>query len=341
MSEERDIDFVLPWVDGADPEWIASFNQYKNELGGSLATDARKERYRDYGLLRYWFRGVEKFAPWVRKVHFVTCGQRPGWLNADHPKLSLVRHSDYMPQSALPTFNSTAIEAGMHRIPGLAERFVYFNDDFFLTGNANPDFFFKRGLPCDCASLRVHAASDSCIAIVIVDTMFNNLTCLERNFSKRTIILKHLFKWLSPKYSFRDLIKTAYLFPLKHFTGFLEPHMPNPFTKSCLEEVWRLNGEILEKTVHSRFRSADGVNQWLFRWWQLCKGEFSPANPYKGKAFFGMAAPIEKICSAIKDPKIKVVVINDAGDAAFDAAIGQIRAAFEEILPEKSSFEAD
>jgi len=73
---------------------------------------------------------VEQFAPWVRKIHFVTCGQKPEWLNADHPKLSLVNHSDYIPQQFLPTFNSSLIEIYLHRIPDLTEHFVYFNDDF-------------------------------------------------------------------------------------------------------------------------------------------------------------------------------------------------------------------
>jgi hypothetical protein len=32
----------------------------------------------------------------------------------------------------LPTFSSPAIEANLHRIAGLSEHFLYFNDDVFL-----------------------------------------------------------------------------------------------------------------------------------------------------------------------------------------------------------------
>ena len=65
-----DIDFVLPWVDGGDPAWRAERARYAPEAADG---DASEVRYRDWGTLKYWFRGVDRFAPWVRKVHFITC----------------------------------------------------------------------------------------------------------------------------------------------------------------------------------------------------------------------------------------------------------------------------
>ncbi len=81
-------------------------------------------RYRDYGLLRYWFRSVERFAPWVNRMFFVTCGQKPEWLDENNPRLRLVNHADYIPAACLPTFQSNTIELNLHRIPDLSERFV-------------------------------------------------------------------------------------------------------------------------------------------------------------------------------------------------------------------------
>ena len=81
--------------------------------------------------LQYWFRGVGKFAPWVNRIHFITYGHLPPWLNVDHPKINIVRHTDYIPKKYLPTFNSHVIELNIHRIEGLANCFVYFNDDTF------------------------------------------------------------------------------------------------------------------------------------------------------------------------------------------------------------------
>ena len=78
------IDFVLTWVDCNDPEW----QREKAKFQGKTLSDDDIMRYRDWDNLRYWFRGVEKFAPWVNSVFFVTCGHYPSWLNLNHPKLA-------------------------------------------------------------------------------------------------------------------------------------------------------------------------------------------------------------------------------------------------------------
>ena len=70
-----DIDFVIPWVDGSDLEWRKSKNKYSGKIDEPV--DITDARYRDWDILKYWFRGVEKYAPWVHKIYFVTCGQKP------------------------------------------------------------------------------------------------------------------------------------------------------------------------------------------------------------------------------------------------------------------------
>lgn len=89
-------------------------------------------RYRDYGTFNYWFRMVEMHAPWVNNIYLITNGQRPKWLNVNHPKLKWVRHEEFIPKEYLPTFNASAIEMNIHRIDGLSENFVLFNDDMYL-----------------------------------------------------------------------------------------------------------------------------------------------------------------------------------------------------------------
>ena len=61
---EYKIDFVIPWVDGNDPEWQEIRNKYAHKNDG----DNREIRYRDWDNLQYWFRGVERFTPWVNKI---------------------------------------------------------------------------------------------------------------------------------------------------------------------------------------------------------------------------------------------------------------------------------
>lgn len=106
------IDFVIPWVNGNDPEWIKEKSNFEKQSEG----DRRDIRFRDWDNLRYWFRAVEAYAPWVNRIHFITWGHLPEWLNTAHPKLNIVTHQDYIPQAYLPTFNSHTIELNMHRI---------------------------------------------------------------------------------------------------------------------------------------------------------------------------------------------------------------------------------
>ena len=142
------IDIVIPWVDGNDPAWQAQRAKYAPRATGDSAAEYR---FRDWGLMRYWFRSIDAFAPWVRRIYFVTCGQRPEWLNTADPRLVCVDHSDYIPADYLPTFDSNTIEIFCNRIPGLAEHFVLFNDDTFLVGPTTREDFFEGGLPKDDA----------------------------------------------------------------------------------------------------------------------------------------------------------------------------------------------
>ena len=140
-----DIDIVVLWVDGSDPEWQIEKAKYSSR---KLDDTNSVNRFRDWGLMPYWFRAVENYIPWVRTIHFVTCGQVPSFLKLDHPKLHFVTHREFMPEDCLPTFNSCAIEMNIHRIEGLAEHFLYMNDDTFIGRPLKPETFFKNGLPC-------------------------------------------------------------------------------------------------------------------------------------------------------------------------------------------------
>ena len=151
------IDIVIPWVDGSDPVWQADHAKYR----ASKSADNHPARYREWGLFRYWFRGIEQNAPWVRKVHLLTYGHLPAWLEPDHPKLHIVNHRDFIPEEYLPTFSSHAIELNMHRIPDLAEHFLYFNDDVYLMKPSRPEDFFRDGLPCDTAVMGVIKNNDT------------------------------------------------------------------------------------------------------------------------------------------------------------------------------------
>lgn len=332
MKQDFDIDFVIPWVDGSDPQWIAEFNKYAPKEK-RLDIDSSEKRYRDYGLLRYWFRGVEKFAPWVRKVHFITCGQKPDWLNLNNPKLHWVKHSDYIPQEYLPVFSANPIELMMHKIQGLAEHFVYFNDDFFLTAPVKRDFFFKNGMPRDSAILGTISLTD------IGHILLNNNDLMNKNFNKSSVLKKHLAKWLNPVYG-ADMIRTVLLLPYAGFTGFHNHHFASPYTKELLTEVCTQFPDAIETTMKSRFRSQKDVNQYLFQDYRFCKGTFYPSNLNRKKKMFTLSdANVEVAAKYINRQKYSELVINDSDDVCFENARAVLQTAFESILPEKSSFE--
>jgi hypothetical protein len=142
------VDVVYTWVDARDPSFQAAFRRHAAaELGEANLTSADLCRYRDNGELRFSLRSLFSFAPWARRIHILTNGQVPSWLSSSHPRVHLVTHAEVFPEPGiLPTFNSNAIEMCLHRIPGLARRFIYFNDDVFL-GRAvrESEFFLPEG----------------------------------------------------------------------------------------------------------------------------------------------------------------------------------------------------
>ncbi|MBQ8384862.1 MAG: stealth conserved region 3 domain-containing protein [Spirochaetaceae bacterium] len=318
-------------MDGSDPAWIEEFNKYCPE--DKRIIDASEKRYRDFGLLRYWFRGVEQFAPWVRKVHFVTCGQKPDWLNLSAPKLHWVQHKDYIPQEYLPVFSANPIELMMHKIPGIAEQIVYFNDDLFLTSPVRKKFFFRNGLPCDSAILGTISLTD------IGHILLNNNNLINSVFSKKKVIRGNLGKWLNVKYG-KALARTLLLLPYAGFTGFYNPHYAVPYTKSLLEEVWRTFPDALTTTMGQRFRSQQDVNQYLFQDYRFCTGQFYPMPPHYRKKMITLSKDnVALAAETIRQQRFTQIVLNDSDDVDFDAACMALADAFESILPEKSVFE--
>lgn len=342
MNRSTEIDFVITWVDGGDPAWrkekAAYSGQALTEEEEASLIDDREERYRDHGLLRYWFRGVEKFAPWVRKIHFVTWGHLPAWLNADHPKLHIVRHEDYIPKEFLPTFNSNAIEMGMHRIEGLSEHFVYFNDDFFPISQLKETDFFRDGKPCDMLAFQPVVANPA--NPVMSYLYLNNALVISKYFDKRENVRKQPGKYFkmgySPLYFFYNLLELA--FP--KFTGFYTVHGPSAYCKQTFEELWEKEGQALRETESHRFRSKDDLTHFLFREWQKLSGNFYTQNLLKDQAYFELTEDNSKLYKVIKKQSKKVICINDANvQVDFDRIQEELRAAFDTILPEQSLFE--
>lgn len=325
------IDFVIIWVDGSDPQWIEEKAKYSPDKG----TDTRNIRYQDWDNLQYWFRGVEKFAPWVNKIHFITCGHLPKWLNTEHPKLNIVKHSDYIPQEYLPTFSSHPIELNLHRLSELEEQFVYFNDDTFLTAPVKPEDFFKNGLPCDSYRANAVVPLDDKFSSIL----FNNVKLINRHYHKRQLLKKNLGKWFSLKNGFTNNLLTLALLPWRDFTGFYDPHLPNAYKKSEFKNMYELEKEQFDITSSHKFRNPQDISQFFVRYSHLASGEYSPRKASFGKNFV-LQDDNTALKKALQSSKYKMVCCNDTGKYSdFEKAKQELIEMLDELLPQKSEFE--
>lgn len=325
-----DVDFVIPWVDGSDKRWQKELTKYKYGADDYSTLDLR---YRDMGILKYWFRFVEMYAPWVRKIFFVTEGHVPEWLNLDNPKLVHVKHKDYIPSEYLPVFSSHPIEINFHRIDGLSEHFVYFNDDMFLLKNIDKDLFFdKTGLPRDAAVMNAISGDK------LTHIAMNNIELINSVFSKHSVIKNNLFKWFNYKYG-KENIRNILLMLWPQFTGFLDFHLPNPYLKQTYMNVWSEFEGAMKKTSASKFRCSDDINQYIFRYWQLVSGQFSPIAKQRLGVYAELSGKNNDVFDIIKNDRFFMACFNDADIENFEEFKIMLNTALEKKAPNKSSFE--
>ena len=224
------IDAVYTWVDGDDPAWNAAREARLAEATGVAHTrqSSGRARFISRDELRYSLRSLHLFAPWIRTIHLVTAGQTPAWL-AEHPRINLVHHRDILPPDALPTFNSHAIESSLHKIPGLAEHFVYLNDDFLLARPQQPQMFFSpSGSTSVFFSAHNLGLEDEPDAAPWLKAAWNNRRLLRETFG---------------------VVSTNSL-----------AHAPYAHRRSVLEEIEARFPDEVARTARSPFRADDNIS---------------------------------------------------------------------------------
>lgn len=329
MNNQK-IDFVILWVDGSDEKWLEEKKQYKPDLDVSNSII----RFRDWENLKYWFRGVEKYASWVNKIYFVTYGHLPKFLNTNHEKLVITNHKDFIDKDYLPTYNSNVLDLNLYKIKGLSEKFVYFNDDTFIIDKVKPEDFFKNGLPVE------EYAETATIPYktIFPYTMFNNAFIINNHYEKRNVYKKQFKKLFSFKYGINNF-RTLFSLPYKKFVGFYSAHLPIAFLKSYYEKLWDIEEQECIKTSKNKFRTKEDITSYIIKEMQMLEGKFYPRKHSFGK-YFVISNNNEKIKSAILKQKYKMVCINDQDENIdFEKSKTEINECFEKILPEKSSFE--
>ncbi|HET7737168.1 MAG TPA: stealth conserved region 3 domain-containing protein [Tepidiformaceae bacterium] len=218
------IDAVYTWVDGHTPAFRASLAATRAAWHEPvLPFSDEPHRFRDSGELRYSLRSLTANAPWVRDIYLVTNGELPAWLDTTAPRLHLVRHTDIIAPTNLPTFNSAAIEHSFRNIPGIAEHVISFNDDIFLARRSHPGHFFDRtGQPIASATplRRVDPRAPGTRRAYTV-------SLLSREFGAQT--------W-------PDI-----------------PHQPIPYTGAIARRVYETWPDEVDRTISHRFRHPDDV----------------------------------------------------------------------------------
>ena len=147
------IDAVISWVDGLDPAHLQKRQIFMGSAPHLFHENATNpHRWACNGEIYLCLASLEHNAPWLRKIWIITDEQSPDLSRlsaALRAKVHLVDHSDIFANhgAALPTFNSLAIETFMWNIKDISDRFIYFNDDVFLTAPCQKSDFFSPSGP--------------------------------------------------------------------------------------------------------------------------------------------------------------------------------------------------
>ena len=336
-SIDYPIDFVVSWVDGNDITWKQERAKYldddKDDNNGIF-------RYRDWDIFQYWFRTVEKYAPWVNHIYLLTSDQIPKWLNIDSPKLTVVDHKDYIPAKYLPTFSSIPIELNMWRIQELSEHFVYFNDDMFLTAPVVPEDFFGGELPKYTA-----------VAIPIANysntdahshQLFGNIGLVNANFNIRACMVRNAEKWFAKCYG-SDRKYNKRVFHDNYLAGMEFTHLACPYRKSTCERVWNILAMHMDRSSSHKFRAAEDVMHQIFQLWEICEGSFYPIKrDYYGERVRQALQNIDLTRKVLAGTSNKMICLNDNESISnddFERLQPVIKGIFDQFFPDKSEYE--
>ncbi len=291
------MDIVITYVNGLDPVWQKDYEHYTN-------TPILEKRFRDWGTLQYLFRGIAENMPFIRKVHLIVSGdsQVPEWVNRD--EVNVVLHSDIIPAEFLPTFNCNPIEMCLHRIEGLDEEFLYFNDDMFPMRPCEPTDFFREGRG-------VLGMSRHVVAHDMYKKICRNSDRLARKAAGR-----------------------------RRRCWFLRPqHICSPMLRSECEALFGIVEPQIRASM-TRVRTEDNLNQYLYLDYMFLRGKLIPERLSKKHFSLGVATPC-KLRRFIEEPTKKLTCVNDVqlSEERYVELRASLLAAFEKRFPTKSKFE--
>ncbi|MFP8490283.1 Stealth CR1 domain-containing protein [Gracilimonas sp. Q87] len=249
ISKDENIDAVITWVDGEDPvhrkKRLSALKDSDNGEINTLPSGADTTRFSDNDEIRYCIKSIIKFASWIRNIYIITDDQRPDFLTDEYMErnnIYIVDHKEIFTgyEWALPTFNTRTIVTAMWRIPGLAPRFINFDDDFVLTRKVEVEDFFVDGKTVLQGSW--HKIKK-----------YGPLRLKWNKFLGR--LTKKLFGITRSMHTLLQ-VKSAQVAGFSD-QYFYVPHVPHPIQKDTLASFFEENPEIFENNIKYPFRSTD------------------------------------------------------------------------------------
>lgn len=308
-----EIDIVYLWVDGSDPAWRARHNAAvgKTEDDSAVNCDGR---FADNDELRYSLRSVELYAPWIRNIFIVTDRQVPRWLDTSNPKVKIVDHTEILPEEYLPTFNSCVLEHSLYKIPGLADHFLYANDDTFINRPVKPsDFFTPEGFPIVRLNRRP----------------FRRLTL----WFKNKIAGKPLSNYNRTIHNSAMLVKSHY----GKYPGGKPHHNIDAYCRKDYEQTFETFRETIQPTLYNHVRGFDDIQRILYSYVPLMEKRAGRQYVSRSTSFhFHIDNPTHY--SKLEKAKPMLFCLNDS-QYATDEDRRRVTAFLESRFPTPSSFE--
>jgi hypothetical protein len=296
------IDAVITWVDGRDPLHIAARSAYMEQAAGPLHENAvNPHRWGSADEIYFCLRSIARNAPWIRKIWIVVDRVAPDLTRLPpelRAKINIVLHAAIFRDfsDALPTFNSLAIETVLWRIEGLAERFVYFNDDCFLTAPLVPGDLFDGMAP------------------VLRGKWVNYADHVGREKRMRN----------PAKFNHYMQINAARIAGFEADRIFAAAHIAHPMRRSVLARLFLAHGARFEANLRHRFRDiSQFLPQGLHNHACIASGEVSFAPRKDHLHIKSGCAPdgIAKRLADIPAKGIKFLCVNDLPQ--LEAAVAQ------------------
>jgi hypothetical protein len=245
MNCTQPIDAVVTWVDGSDPLHEQRLTKYLETLPAEKRPIFHKTRFSDMGEIVYCIESILHFAPWIRKIFIVADQQQPAFIEAIADtelknRIQVIDHQDIFKghEEYLPTFNTRSITSMLWRIPDLSEQFIYFNDDYLLTCEAQPEDFFVNGKAILRGKWKLSVVKD-----------FKDWIKKVTRNSQKPLRAKHTT-------SQRVAAKTAGY----SYRYFMVPHNPHAFLKSTWKRYYDTNTETIVKQISFKLRSVEQFN---------------------------------------------------------------------------------